>query len=182
MPVLQNLGFQMVPEYKFARMANHRQLLRTMRAWRDAGFKVDKATSTVLKDVFDRFKASPGNIEKFGFSTKLEFRNFYREEIKPSASPTDLKVYPQIQDGQMYLILPMRGQTANIKAARVPVTNVKWRDGGGANEVMCHLQSKEQGKQVLKSILERGIKIDNMDELKSQYMGLKMGKKAGKGE
>jgi hypothetical protein len=182
MSILQNIGFQIAPEYKFARLVNHRQVIRVMRAWADAGFKIDKSTSTQIKEVFERIKVNINIISKFGFSTSMDFRNFYREEIKPSASPTDIKVYPQVQDGQLYFVLPTRGQTANLKAVRVPVTNIKWRVGGGSNELMCHLQSKEQGKQVLKQIMERGVQITNLDELKEQYIGLKMGKKTGKGE
>lgn len=177
LPILQNLGFQMSPEYKFARMVNHRQVIRVMRAWADAGFKIDRATSTQIKEVFERIKANVNIISKFGFSTSLDFRNFRREEIKPSASPVDLKVYPQVQDNQLYLVLPTRGQTANLKAVRIPVTNIKWRDGGGAGELMCHLATKEKGKDVLRDIMARGINIVNMDELKTQYLGLKMGKK-----
>jgi hypothetical protein len=60
---------------------------------------------------------------------------------------------------------------------RVPVTNIRWRDGGGPGELMRHLSTKEQGKDVLRDIMARGIEITNMDELKKQYLGLKMGKK-----
>jgi hypothetical protein len=176
LPILQNLGFQMTPEYKFARLVNHRQVIRVMKAWKEAGFLIDVKTSTQIKEVFERIKANVNIVSKFGFSTAMQFKNFYREEVKPSASPRDLKVYPQVQDGNLYFLLPLRGQTANLKAVRVPITNIKWREGGGPGELMCHLQSKEQGKQVLKEILARGIEITNMDELKTQYMGLKMGK------
>lgn len=177
LPILQNLGFQMSPEYKFARMVNHRQVIRVMRAWAEAGFKIDKSTSTQIKEVFERIKKNVHIISKFGFSTSLEFRNFRRDEIKPSASPVDIKVYPQVQDNQLYLVLPTRGQTANLKAIRIPVTNIKWRSGGGAGELLCHLTTKEKGKDVLRDIMARGIEITNMDELKTQYLGLRMGKK-----
>jgi hypothetical protein len=179
LPILQNLGFIMAPEYKFARMQNHRVLLRLFHAFRDHDFKIDKHMSSIFKEVYNTYKErGKAGIAKFGFTTKMEFKNFYREEIKPSASPTDLKIYPQIQDGELYVILPTRGQTGNLKAARIPVQSVRWKDGGGDTEFVRFVQTKEQAKEVVKAILDRGVAVANLDELGEQFKAIRMGRKA----
>lgn len=177
--VLQNLGFQMAPEYAFSRMQNHRVLLRLFRAWADAGFKITPQISAVFKDVYNTYKLKgKSGIGKFGFATQQEFRNFYREEIKPSANPTELKVYPQIQDGELFVIMPVRGQTGNLKAMRVPVQSVRWKLGGGDTEYVKFVQTKEQAKNLVKDIINRGVKVANLEELGEQFKSIKMGKKA----
>jgi hypothetical protein len=177
LPILQNLGFRVSPQYKFARMANHRQLLRLFKAWSLKGFKIDKHVSAVFKQVFEMFKVNPKNISKFGFSTDMQFKNFYREEIKPSANPQDIKVYPMIQDGLLYVILPTAGQTGNLKAARVTVPNITWRVGGGHEEILAHVKTKQEGQELLKKVISAGIEITNKDDLYEQYKKIRMGKK-----
>lgn len=175
--VLQNMGFRISPHYKFAYMPHYRTLLRLFRAWRDKGYKVDPQTSTMFMNVYNTFKTKgKSGLSQFGLATTLKFTNFYRSEIKPSASPTDLKVFPQIEGGKLYVMLPAKGQTANLKAVKLSVMNVRWRDGGGTGEVLRFLKDKEEGKDVLKQILAAGIKIGNLDELKTQYTSMRMGK------
>lgn len=178
LPVLQNLGFRVSPEYKFALMPHYRTVLRLFRTWRDEGFTIDKETSTTFMHIYNLYKTKgKGALGQYGLATKLQFQNFYRAEIKPSASPTMLKVFPQIENGLLYVMMPTKGQTGNLRGARIPVQFVKWKDGGGASEVLCFVKSKDEGKEVLKKILAAGLKIGNLPELKTQYTNLRMTRK-----
>jgi hypothetical protein len=173
---LQNAGFRMSPEYRFARMQNHRVLLRLFRAWASEGFKIDKYVSQSIKDTFETFKTrGKQGLSKYGFATARDFANFYRDEIKPVSDPKMIKVYPQIEGGELYMMLPTAGQAGNLKAIRVPVQSVRWKEGGGALEVLRFVKNKAEGKNVLKQLLDSGVTITNLDELKDQYNALRVG-------
>lgn len=178
LPILQNQGFRVSPPYKFSRMLKHTVLIRLFRAWKEQGFKVDKNTSTQFMHVFELFKTKGrAGLSKFGFATQQAFKDFYREEIKPSASQTDLKVYPMIQDGELYVVLPTAGQTANLKAVRVPVMNVRWNVGGGKDEVLRGCKTKEEAKAVIKKLIDNGVRVNNLADLGKHYKSIRMGTK-----
>jgi superfamily II DNA or RNA helicase len=171
---LQNFGFRISPQYWFARVKYHQALLRLFRMWRDKGFTIEKDTSSMFKHIYETMKSNKAGLNAFGFSTKLAIRNFYREEVKPSADPTIIKIYPVIQDGNLYLMLPKKGQAGNAKAKRLISRNINWLEGGGEDEVIRFVTSKPDAISVLKQLQDAGIIISNLDELKDQFKKLKL--------
>lgn len=173
--VLQNLGFKTSPDYAFTKVSNARNLLLLFRAWKDKGFTVTKAQSTLFKDIFDAIKGNRAALRQFGLATSLDFTMFYREQIKPSTDQTSLKVYPLIQDGILYLVMPTKGQTGNLRALRVMSQGIKWKKAGGNTELLKFVKTKGEAKQVVKDILDAGVTITNLKEMGETFKSIKLG-------
>jgi len=171
---LQNFGFRISPEYTFCKMPGPRTLLALFKAWSAKGFTIDKDTSTTFKRIYEALRANKTALSIFGFSSKLALQNFYREQIKPSADPKLIKVYPMIQDGILYVMLPKKGQAGNQKASRITVPGVRWKHGGGEDEVIKFVSTKAEAKDTLKDIISSGIQVTNLDELGDQFKKLKI--------
>lgn len=171
---LQNFGFRISPHYVFSRVPNHRALINMFKVWRDKGFEIDLHTNTLFKHIYDSLKANRTALKQFGFSTKLSLTNFYRQEIKVSADPKLIKVYPMIQDGRLYLMLPSKGQAGNMKASKFRTPGINWKQGGGDDEIIKFVTTKVDAKNTIKQVMEAGINVTNAKELGDQFRSLKL--------
>jgi superfamily II DNA or RNA helicase len=172
--VLQNLGFKTSPDYAFTKVANARNLLLLFRTWKDKGFTISRAQSTLFKDIFEAIKGNRAALRSFGLATQLDFTLFYREQIKPSTDPNAIKIYPLIQDGILYLIAPTKGQTGNLKAVRTMSQGIKWKKAGGNTELLKFVKTKGEAKQVVKNILNAGVTITNLKEMGETFKSIKL--------
>ena len=170
---LQNMGFRISPEYVFSKVPGPVVLIGLFRAWKAKGFTIDKKANALFKMIYTTIKSNKTLLRSFGFATQMSLRNFYREEIRPSADQKELKVYPLIQDGNFFVMLPTKGQAANKAATRVQPTGIRWKHGGGHDEMIRFVVSKVEAKKVLQEIVESGITIDNIKELNTQFTSLK---------
>ncbi len=173
--VLQNLGFKTTVDYAFTRVSNAKILIGLFKAWKAKQFTITKAQSTLFKDIFDTIKG--GNraaLNKFGLATQLEFTNFYREQIKPSSDNKAIKVYPLIQDGILYLMLPTKGQMGNVRAMKVMSPGIRWSHGGGDNEMLALCKTKGEAKELVKKIINSGLPVSNLKELGIQFKAIKL--------
>jgi len=173
----QQYGFRFSPAYYAAEIKTPAHMLRLFQAWKDAGFTVAKENNGVSKSVYQRLmqkgrKALPSTV---GFSTELELRNFYREEFKPNPSREVLMPYPLIQDGVLYMALPLRAHPASDKAVReVRVPGIRWLKYDASSELVCFTVSKEKALAVLKRMHSEGVKIDNLAGLKKEFNRLRI--------
>jgi SNF2-related domain len=172
--VLQGFGFRTSPDYRFTRIRVAPTLIRLFRTWKDMGFVMDKETATIFRDIYESFKSDKLVLKSFGFASKMQLVNFYREQIKPTTNPQQIRVYPMVQDGKLYVMLPTQGHPANKKASRVMFTGMNWQEGGGAGELIKFVSNKVEAKNALKEMQAAGIVITNLDELKIQFNALKM--------
>lgn len=175
--VLQTFGFRVSPDYHFAYVRDHVILLRMVKLWQAEGFKIDKATSATLHHIFDALKSNKASLQTFGFSVKHDLQNFYRDQIKPSADRELLKVYPLVEDGRLYIVLPIKGQAANNLAAKVRVPGTSWKVGGGDSDIIRFVNSKAEVVTVLKEIKAAGIQLTNSKELEQQFNKVKLAKR-----
>lgn len=175
---MQNYGFKISPEYWYARIRGPVIMLRLFTKLLEKGFQIDEKTSGHMKTIHDYMRTHGREMQGVaGFATDMDITHFHREIIKPSSDPKRLKVYPMVQDGMLYMVLPKKGQVANAKAVRVPVPDVKWQQGGGDSELLRFCHNKNEAKEILAKIKADGIEIVNADELGEAWKALKIGKK-----
>ena len=171
---LQNFGFRISPHYMFSRVPNHRILINMFKVWRDKGFEIDIHTNTLFKHIYDSIRANKTALQQFGFSTKLSLTNFYRQEVKVSADAKLIKVYPMVQDGRLYLMLPTKGQAGNMKATKVRTPGINWKQGGGEDEIIKFVTTKVDAKNTIKQVMDAGIDVTNAKELGEQFSKIKL--------
>ena len=172
---MQNYGFKISPDYWMARIRGPKIMLRLFNTWHDKGYLIDKQTSSHLKRIWAALKVDKSKVAQAGFASNLDITHFHRNIIKPSADPKTLKVFPMVQDGRLYMVLPKKGQTANAKAKSVVVPEIKWIPGGGNTELLLFCNTKNDAKEVLKKIKKDGINIVNLEELGRQWKAIKIG-------
>ena len=171
---LQGFGFRISPDYVFSKVYNHRILINIFKAWRNKGFQIDMHTSLEFKRIYDAMKSNHTALNSFGFASGLSLKNFYRQEVKVTADNKVIKVYPMIQDGALFIMLPKKGQAGNARAIKVASPGIKWKHGGGADELIKFVKNKAEAKETLKLIKAAGIDITNVDELGDQFKALKL--------
>lgn len=171
---LQNFGFDISPEYMFCRVLNAKRLLELMRAFRDKGFTLSPEQSANLKEVWSALTANRKALNNFGFATQMDIRLFHRERLKPSANEKILKLYPIVQDGRLYIALPLKGIASTRKAIRVKPPGVVWMKGGGSSEIAKFVRTKGEVTKALREMRDAGVVIDNLDAIKKQFQGIRM--------
>lgn len=157
-----------------ARMKSWSMLDKQMRLWATKKFAaqpdlLDSGVIQALLDMGELLKTRQLDKDRlvWKLATKSELRNFYRMEIKPSAEPKLLKVYPLIENGMAYLALPVRGQVGTRNAIKVKAPGVIWQKSPETVSWFC--QTPIQAKAMLEKLRRMGIAYSNVEELKAQY-------------
>ena len=171
---LQALGFRPVEPYVFAKINNAQQLIKQFNAWHAKGFRFEKnfmKTGAVeairdLANVLKNGALKSGTIN-YRFSSRNQLQNFFRMEIKPSASKTDFKPYPMIEDGEAYIVMHMRGQPATLEAMKVKTAGIRWEKSATCYAYYGLDINKTKNK--VREILDAGIQVANIEDLKTQF-------------
>lgn len=172
--VLQNFGFRRSPEYYFTKIIGPRVLFWLIEALHKKGFTLDKKMSLGLKTIWQELLHNKKAMQNPSFATSMGIRDFTRELIKPSSDAKELKIYPRVEDGVLYLMMPKKGQPSTAKAIRVPSKMIKWIEGGGDAEYLRFCKNITEAKSVIKEITDSGIVITNAKQLEVQYKRLRM--------
>jgi SNF2-related domain len=174
---LQNFGFKMSPDMVFTRIIGPKVMLSLFKAWNQKGYTISRPVSSKMKKIYEALHHDKKSMQRVGFATSMDIMSFQRDNIKPSSDPYELKIYPTVENGVLYMVMPTKGQAANNRARRVTVTNIRWIEGGGEAEYIRFCKNKAEAKQVLLDIKESGIIIDNTEELGKQFKAINMGAK-----
>lgn len=174
---LQALGFRPTPQFTYAQVKTHVQLVKQFNMWEAEGFTLDKVAigdniSGAFQDLFKILKLgrlSNRNVN-FNFSNRNQLKNFYRQEVKPSTNEVAIKPYPLIEDGMAYIVLPLRGQAATKKATRVKAPGIKWQLS--PDSLVFYALNLEATSKIIKTVLAAGIHIANIAELKTEFKKL----------
>jgi hypothetical protein len=156
-------------------MKNQNVLKTLFEVWLKKDFVIKAAIISRVKKIYQAMK-SKNQMKQVGFSTKIKLRNFYIREYKPSDNAKQIKPYPVIEEGLVYVVLPMRGQVGSTNATKVPVPGVIWKKAG-ADKVIRFVNSKPEIEDVVKKMIAAGIKITNLKHLQQEVKVLKMVKK-----
>lgn len=195
---LEALGFRKDPQYYMTRIRNQRHLIKQAELWAEAEFntssKVDNDTFELLSD-----ELAGGNLSSGRRYTRLmgtgNFRNYLRQEFKPSADKKLLNMFALVTDGGAkdpaaakeaekseqipnygvaYLCLPYgSGHPASKLAvsSKFKASSTRWYIS--SPELSIFVNNVAGAKKVLKSILDAGIAIENLDELKKEASHVK---------
>lgn len=172
---LQNFGFRVSPHYNYVRIPGPIRMLRLMKKFKEMGFKLMPDNSQELKRIYEALKTNKTAMSTFGFATKMDVTNFYRQQLKPSSDQTLLKIYPLVQDGKLFLLFPTKGQPANQKAKRAQVSGLAWKTAQDL-ELVCLLKNKQEAKDKIKEMTGAGIVIPpkNLKELETQFKSIRL--------
>lgn len=171
---LTNVGFVKSPDYYFTRILGPRNLFVLFKEWKDAGFKIDPKISLTFQNVHRALKGDKKAATNYGFATEVSLKNWLRSTIKPTSDPKEIQPYPIVQDEKLFVALPLQGHPGTRSAIKHQPMNVRWKLGGGEQEVLRFVKTHQEIIQVLKQVKDAGITITNIDELKEQYDDYKM--------
>ena len=106
------------------------------------------------------------------------------QEFKPNPDKMHINPYPMIQDGRLYLALPIDGQpgTKNAISPKARIPEIKWIEYDPKEELIVFTPKKEQASKLIKTILSEGVTIPNLKELNSQFRKLRIARDDGKDE
>lgn len=173
----QQYGFRYSPEYLAAPIQTPAHMLRLFKAWAEAGYTIPKENNEVCKAVYARLmsKGRKSLPNTFGFTSQLELKNFYLHEFKPNPKDDMLMPYPMVQEGVLYVALPLRAHPASMKAVRsVKVPGVRWAKYEASAELVLFTRTKERANQVIRKMLDEGVKFANLDAMRKQFKSLKV--------
>ncbi len=175
---LEALGFRPVEPYVYAKVRTANLLIRQFNKWWDEGFRFDaqfEKTGAVqaIKDLAELLRGGKigQGMMNYKFATKNQLANFFRMEVKPSASKNLIKPYPMIEDDAAYICMHPRGNPAALKAMQAKVSGVMWK-----HSVPCvayYGLDLMHTLEKLKEIHAAGIQIANLQDLKEKFQHLK---------
>lgn len=179
---LQALGFRPAPDFVYASFSNAARLMKQFNLWREKGFTLDEAVNKVsnlsgsIRDMYDLLKN--GKIKNhnavYRYSTVNKLTNFYRMELKTSTERKVFKPFPIIEDGEAFIVLPIRGQAGTRQAIKVRAPGVVWT----RSEPSLVYYGLNVGKisEKMREIIGTGIQISNVKDLQKEFGRLKKAK------
>lgn len=175
---LQALGFRPVEPYVSAEVRTEQQLIKQFNAWHKAGFEFEKKFQKMgavdaIRDLARVLKSGQlrmGTVN-YRFSSKNQLQNFFRMELRPSASPKEFKPYPMIEDGKAYIVMHTRGQPGTKAAMQVRVPGVKWAQS--TEHLIYYGLTIDKIALKMRQIQASGIQIMNLPDLQKEFKKLK---------
>lgn len=175
--MLQQIGFRVDPDFVYAEMRNAKMLVNQFNKWREAGFKLDpimikQGVAAAIEELSimlqgNKFK----NSQTYKFSRGNDLKNFYRLEHKASSDKMAIKPYPMIENGEAFLVLPLHGQPATRNAIKYRAAGVHWMQNEPGLSFFGN--NRQVIAQKLNEIMEMGIQISNIKDLKKQWTKIK---------
>lgn len=190
---LEALGFRTEPQYYYTRIRSYKHLIKQASLWAEHGFdisnKVDNDTFQLLAD-----ELSKGGLQSHRHYSRLisagNFRNYLRQEFKPSANKHVLSMFALVTDGGdtdaaavreaekngvapsfgvSYLCLPYgAGHPASKLAVSASLKAPSTRWAISPPKLSIFVNNLNGAAKVIRQILAAGIQVSNLDELKKR--------------
>jgi hypothetical protein len=174
---LQAVGFRPNPQFYYARFMNSKKLKNQLDLWQERGFRPDPAilkagAKNAFAELYNLLRAGKvaNHADTFKMTSEANVMNFYRMTHKASNDKQLFKPYPLIEDDVAYIALPIQGQTASKLAIKAKAPGVVWHT---SPDTLSYFGSKAQLKAKFAQILEAGITISNIADLKKDNEKLK---------
>ena len=161
--------------YLWAYVKTAKHMMALWQAFEDK-YMIPASLSNSLSDVYEAFNVGKSKLLNPDQASQLELRNFYRLKMK-AAGTKELRPYPLIQDGELYIMLDLTQQPAAAKVpSRIVVPGVKWVREEGF--YAAFFTSKAEFKDTLADMQRGGITINNLPDVKEEYKSLTLRKKS----
>ncbi len=171
---LAKYGFKPTSPYLYT----HVRTARTMRLLIDqltSKFEVGSQYVNRLEALYQSFNLGKSKLLNVNQANQVELKNFLRLKFKASGSK-ELKPYPLIQDGELYILIDTTMQPA---AKRVPSkiigSGIKWFNEGG--DLYAFFGSKGDVKSAITQMKKDGLEIENLEDLKAEFSEIKLFKR-----
>ena len=171
---LSKYGFKPTSPYIYT----HVKTARTMRLLIDqitSKFEVGSQYVNRLEALYEAFNLGKSKLLNVNQASQIDLKNFLRLKFKASGSK-ELKPYPLIQDGELYILIDTTMQPA---AKRVPSKvigpGIKWFNEGG--DLYAFFDSKGDVKSTIVQMKKDGLEIENLEDLKAEFSEIKLFKR-----
>lgn len=182
---LEAQGFRPTPDFYYAEMKTAKMLYKQIMLWNDKGFEPDPKMNnemSAINTMYQLLKTGKikSSIANFKFANVNQLRNFYRMEIKPSSDKMIIRPYPIIEDGIAYLALPIRGQVGTKNAIKTRATGVRFYHSEPS--LTFYGLKREALEKKVKDLVNQGISITNLTEIKRRLRKLSRSRVRDSGE
>lgn len=173
---LQKFGFKTWNRYptwyiEIRRAAQLRSLIEQM----EEKYTVKPIYLQPLKDALSLFNQGKQRMLHPNAAIASEFRNFMRDHIKPPTSPTEIKpyIYVSEEDGsvEFYVVVDARSAAANKLNNKIKIAGTRWYKETDT-WLGVFVQKRTEVKEIISDMLNSGLKVANLDEVKDQYIKL----------
>lgn len=174
---LQACGFRPDAPFYYARIFDSPHLRNQFKLWHEKGMQIDpqaakNGVSNAIAELDGLLKS--GRISKMAdtisVATSAKMLNFYRQEHKPNNDKKMFKPYPLIEGNIAYLALPINGQSGTKEAMRFRRPRTKWMM---SSDSLSFYGSIPQLVATMKKIVDVGIHVSNIEDLRAEFTKLK---------
>lgn len=128
---LKRVGFKFFGSYLFAHIKNAAALEGTLKGLKKKKFVIPASTEKTLKDILKHFTNASSKKKALDSLSQLEMKNFFLVGHKKPKDKNELRIYPVLQGGQLYLYANLSlGSSAAIRLrslAKLPeAPSVEW--------------------------------------------------------
>lgn len=174
----QSLNFKYSPAYFAAEIPTAAHMLKFFKELSAKGFQLDKFNSTACRDLWVSFqrRGKKATVNMMGAALEIDVKNFYREEFKPNPDRMHVNLYPLIQDGTVYLAMPMKGHPGSLNTIRsVRVPGIKWGQYDSGSELVIFTNSKSKAIRLISNLAKKKeFVIPNAAQLVKQITKLRL--------
>jgi len=172
---LKKYGFRPIPEYWYAKVPSAQAMLKF------AQLLVDDRKYNAPKRIMDRLNAI-WQVLKAGAKDQLMFhpiaqaadiKNFYQLKFKPSTDPKEVRPYPLVSDGVLYVAIDPKFSSASRRLIKETVPGIRFKKAEG--EMYAFFTTKSEMVATIREMRAAGLQIDNMEDLKSQVKTIRQG-------
>lgn len=169
---LKLFGFVDQPSHFYTLLKQPHDMLRYFKGLKAAGMTLPPAVNNSLIQFYMMWVARKKSVTNvFGLATTMGLRNFYLLTHKPPVDKKQVNAYISMEQGQVYLCLPSKGQPGNRKATTIKTPNIRFYTG--IPTVNKFFQTPAQIAKFVKQITASGVELTNEAELFAKMTLLK---------
>lgn len=167
-------GFRPVKPYLYAHVTTTAQLDDLLNKLEKAFPEIQPKYLDVLNNLYNEF-SNEGKRQKLKVDhhyTSTDIKNFFDRSFRPVTNVKELRPYPVIVNGQLFICVDVNSQHKQIPKlkASVKTAGVVWKEEHG--DLRCFITRKTEIKQIVSMLKADGYIVMNEAELKKQYTAI----------
>lgn len=163
---LQASGFVQPLAHVYAAIPTAQHMLKQFKAWKDAGFEIEKHHNQACVNMYSRLATSRKNAATMiGLSTSAGIQNFFRMERKPIMDKKIICPYPLVYNDTLYIALPTKGHPATFQAIKVKAPGIRFYTADTEDQLVAFAPSLSIIDRNISKLMSRGLVISNIKDL-----------------